>query len=67
MKLQNKQSHRDSKLYRLDLGDGKDVELKECPRSKLRKQCIKYLGPVCDQKFDYLVPYFFSEDKIFFI
>ncbi|KAG8376687.1 hypothetical protein BUALT_Bualt09G0089800 [Buddleja alternifolia] len=32
-------------FYWLDLGDGKDVDLKECPRSKLRKQCIKYLGP----------------------
>lgn len=32
---------------RLDIGDGKDFELVECPRSKLRQQCIKYLGPVC--------------------
>lgn len=32
---------------RLDLGDGMDVELIECPRSKLRQQCIIYLGPVC--------------------
>lgn len=36
-----------STYRRLDLGDGKDVELTECPRSKLRQQCIKYLGPVC--------------------
>ena len=34
-------------FYRLDIGDGKDIDLKECPRSKLRQQCIKYLGPVC--------------------
>ena len=33
-------------LYRLDVGDGKDLELNECPRSKLRQQCIVYLGPV---------------------
>ncbi|KAH0464180.1 hypothetical protein IEQ34_006966 [Dendrobium chrysotoxum] len=33
-------------FYWLDLGDGKNVELKECPRSLLRQQCIKYLGPV---------------------
>ncbi|KAL7205411.1 hypothetical protein ACSBR2_018372 [Camellia fascicularis] len=32
---------------RLGIGDGKEVDLKECPRSKLRQQCIKYLGPVC--------------------
>lgn len=34
-------------LCRLDIGDGKELDLKECPRSKLRQQCIKYLGPVC--------------------
>ncbi|KAL0309559.1 UNVERIFIED_CONTAM: IQ domain-containing protein IQM3 [Sesamum radiatum] len=33
-------------FYWLDLGDGKEVDLKECPRSKLRQQCIKYLGPI---------------------
>lgn len=33
-------------LCRLDVGDGKELDLKECPRSKLRQQCIKYLGPV---------------------
>ena len=32
---------------RLDVGEGKDVSLEDhCPRSKLHKQCIKYLGPV---------------------
>lgn len=34
-------------LCRLDVGHGKDLDLKECQRSKLRQQCIKYLGPVC--------------------
>ncbi|KAI6674126.1 hypothetical protein NL676_002032 [Syzygium grande] len=27
-------------FYWLDIGDGKDLDLKECPRSKLRQQCI---------------------------
>ncbi|KAL0007959.1 hypothetical protein SO802_009461 [Lithocarpus litseifolius] len=31
----------------LDVGDGKDVDLKDCPRSSLRQECIKYLGLVC--------------------
>ncbi|CAK9188346.1 unnamed protein product [Ilex paraguariensis] len=30
---------------RLDIGDGKEVDLEECPRSKLRQECIRYLGP----------------------
>ncbi|KAI3877926.1 hypothetical protein MKX03_005721 [Papaver bracteatum] len=33
-------------FYWLDIGDGRDVELKECPGSKLRQQCIKYLGHI---------------------
>lgn len=32
---------------RLDIGDGKELDLEDCPRSNLRQQCIKYLGPVC--------------------
>ncbi|CAI9760819.1 unnamed protein product [Fraxinus pennsylvanica] len=32
-------------FYWLDLGEGKEVDLEECPRSKLRQQCIEYLGP----------------------
>ncbi|GJQ99783.1 hypothetical protein Tco_0522768, partial [Tanacetum coccineum] len=31
-------------LLWLDVGEGKEVDLKECPRSKLRKQCIKLVG-----------------------
>ncbi|KAI3857595.1 hypothetical protein MKW98_028859 [Papaver atlanticum] len=34
-------------FYWMDIEDGKDVDLKECPRSKLQQQCIKYLGPIC--------------------
>ncbi|KAG6790929.1 hypothetical protein POTOM_000036 [Populus tomentosa] len=30
---------------RLDVGEGKEVNLEACPRSKFQKQCIKYLGP----------------------
>lgn len=41
-------------IHRLDLGDGREVDLKECPRSKLRRQHIKYLGPVCDRNCIYL-------------
>ncbi|CAK7339109.1 unnamed protein product [Dovyalis caffra] len=29
----------------LDIGEGKEVNLEACPRSKFQKQCIKYLGP----------------------
>ncbi|KAK7349259.1 hypothetical protein VNO77_06484 [Canavalia gladiata] len=32
-------------FYWLDIGDGKEVNLEECPRSELHRQCIKYLGP----------------------
>ncbi|GAY52692.1 hypothetical protein CUMW_143840 [Citrus unshiu] len=28
------------------LGDGKEVDLKDCPRLRLQQECIKYLGPV---------------------
>ncbi|CAA7402900.1 unnamed protein product [Spirodela intermedia] len=31
-------------FFWLDVGDGKDVNLEKCPRSKLHQQCIKYLG-----------------------
>jgi hypothetical protein len=33
-------------VCRLDVGEGKDVDLPECPRALLKKQCIRYLGPV---------------------
>ncbi|MBA0753243.1 hypothetical protein Gogos_021315 [Gossypium gossypioides] len=28
-------------FYWLDIGEGKEIDLQECPRSKLRQQCIK--------------------------
>ncbi|KAH7536990.1 hypothetical protein FEM48_Zijuj03G0044500 [Ziziphus jujuba var. spinosa] len=33
-------------FYWLDIGDGKDINLTDCPRSRLQQECIKYLGPV---------------------
>ena len=33
-------------MCRLDIGEGKEMNLEKCPRSKLLQQCIKYLGPV---------------------
>ncbi|GKA51523.1 DNA helicase [Tanacetum coccineum] len=40
---------------RLDVGEGNEVDLKECPRSKLRKQCIKYLGPQERENYEYII------------
>ncbi|KAL0555358.1 hypothetical protein IC582_009302 [Cucumis melo] len=42
-------------FYWLDVGEGKDVDLKECPRSKLRQQTIKYLGPQEREHYEYVV------------
>ncbi|KAK6152316.1 hypothetical protein DH2020_014951 [Rehmannia glutinosa] len=42
-------------FYWLDLGDGKEFDHKECPRSKLRQQCIKYLGPQEREHYEFLV------------
>ncbi|KAI3923123.1 hypothetical protein MKX01_014506 [Papaver californicum] len=42
-------------FYWLDIGDGRDVDLKECPRSKLRQQCIKYLGPQEREHYEYVI------------
>ncbi|KAK8948969.1 hypothetical protein KSP39_PZI005835 [Platanthera zijinensis] len=32
-------------FYWLDVGDGRDVNLEKCARSKLQQECIEYLGP----------------------
>ncbi|KAJ7951574.1 IQ domain-containing protein [Quillaja saponaria] len=32
-------------FYWLDVGDGKEVNLENCPRTELQQQCIQYLGP----------------------
>ncbi|XP_061370058.1 IQ domain-containing protein IQM3 [Gastrolobium bilobum] len=42
-------------FYWLDLGNGKNLDLESCPRSKLRKQCIKYLGPQERENYEYIV------------
>ncbi|XP_020212578.1 IQ domain-containing protein IQM3 isoform X2 [Cajanus cajan] len=42
-------------FYWLDLGNGKNLDLEECPRSKLQKQCIKYLGPQEREQYEYIV------------
>jgi hypothetical protein len=34
------------RVCRLDIGEGKDLDLPECPRALLKQQCIRYLGPV---------------------
>ncbi|KAM0057173.1 putative IQ domain-containing protein IQM [Helianthus debilis subsp. tardiflorus] len=42
-------------FYWLDVGDGKEIDLKECPRPKLRQQCIKYLGPQEREHYEYII------------
>ncbi|KAK9170447.1 hypothetical protein Syun_002587 [Stephania yunnanensis] len=42
-------------FYWLDIGNGRLVDLKECPRSKLRKQIIRYLGPQERENYEYIV------------
>ncbi|VVB05518.1 unnamed protein product [Arabis nemorensis] len=47
-------------FYWLDVGGGKDLDLKECPRSKLKQQCIRYLGPQEREEYEYVI----TEGKI---
>ncbi|CAL4911599.1 unnamed protein product [Urochloa decumbens] len=42
-------------FYWLDVGDGKDVDLPGCPRTLLKMQCIKYLGPKERELYEYIV------------
>ncbi|PSR98503.1 IQ domain-containing protein [Actinidia chinensis var. chinensis] len=42
-------------FYWLDVGCGKEVDLKDCPRSNLQQQCIKYLGPQEREHYEYIV------------
>ncbi|KAK7337212.1 hypothetical protein VNO77_17775 [Canavalia gladiata] len=42
-------------FYWLDLGNGKNLDLEQCARSKLQKQCIKYLGPQEREHYEYIV------------
>ncbi|PKA52449.1 hypothetical protein AXF42_Ash020410 [Apostasia shenzhenica] len=41
-------------FFWLDLGEGRNVDLKECPGSMLRAQCIKYLGPQEREHYEYV-------------
>ncbi|GMI97485.1 hypothetical protein like AT3G13600 [Hibiscus trionum] len=42
-------------FYWLDIGEGKEVNLEKCPRSKLQQQCIKYLGPMERKAYEVIV------------
>ncbi|KAH6755128.1 IQ calmodulin-binding motif family protein [Perilla frutescens var. hirtella] len=42
-------------FYWLDIGDGKTVDLDECPRSRLHQECINYLGPQERECYEYIV------------
>ncbi|KAJ8756149.1 hypothetical protein K2173_024696 [Erythroxylum novogranatense] len=42
-------------FYWLDVGDGKEVNLQECPRMELQHQCIKYLGPKEREAYEVIV------------
>ncbi|KAG0485521.1 hypothetical protein HPP92_009600 [Vanilla planifolia] len=47
-------------FYWLDVGEGKEVDLEACSRSKLQQQCIKYLGPKEREAYEVIV-----EDGVF--
>ncbi|XP_043690963.1 IQ domain-containing protein IQM2-like [Telopea speciosissima] len=42
-------------FYWLDIGEGKEVSVDKCPRSKLQQQCIKYLGPAEREAYEVVV------------
>ncbi|XP_050383368.1 IQ domain-containing protein IQM6 [Argentina anserina] len=42
-------------FYWLDIGEGRELTLEACPRSKLQTQCIKYLGPVERKAYEVLL------------
>ncbi|XWS73429.1 hypothetical protein CRYUN_Cryun02cG0127500 [Craigia yunnanensis] len=42
-------------FYWLDIGEGKEVNIEKCPRSKLQLQCIKYLGPMERKLYEVIV------------
>ncbi|KAG6421080.1 hypothetical protein SASPL_117629 [Salvia splendens] len=41
--------------HRLDVGDGKEINLDKCPRINLQRQCIKYLGPKERESFEVVI------------
>ncbi|WJZ88444.1 hypothetical protein VitviT2T_007742 [Vitis vinifera] len=42
-------------FYWLDIGEGREVNIEKCPRSKLQQQCIKYLGPMERKTYEVVV------------
>ncbi|KAL4383617.1 hypothetical protein GQ457_15G028980 [Hibiscus cannabinus] len=42
-------------FYWLDIGEGREVNIEKCPRSKLQQQCIKYLGPMERKPYEIVV------------
>ncbi|KAG0485066.1 hypothetical protein HPP92_009145 [Vanilla planifolia] len=42
-------------FYWLDVGDGRELNLEMCPRSKLLQQCIQYLGPKERKEYEVVV------------
>ncbi|KAK9187355.1 hypothetical protein WN944_018749 [Citrus x changshan-huyou] len=42
-------------MLMLDIGDGKEVDLKDCPRLRLQQECIKYLGPQERERYQYII------------
>ncbi|KAJ6702675.1 IQ DOMAIN-CONTAINING PROTEIN IQM3 [Salix koriyanagi] len=42
-------------FYWLDIGEGKEANLEKCPRSKLQRQCIKYLSPMERKTYEVVV------------
>ncbi|XP_022750078.1 IQ domain-containing protein IQM1-like [Durio zibethinus] len=42
-------------FYWLDIGDGKELNLRKCQRTDLQRQCIKYLGPKEREAFEVIV------------
>ncbi|XP_062091831.1 IQ domain-containing protein IQM3-like [Humulus lupulus] len=47
-------------FYWLDVGDGHKVDLEDCPRPRLREECIRYLGPQERKAYEYII----TEGKI---
>lgn len=42
-------------FYWLDIGDGKEVNLEKCRRTKLQRQCIEYLGPKERESYEVII------------
>ncbi|KAL7601930.1 hypothetical protein Lser_V15G25557 [Lactuca serriola] len=42
-------------FYWLDVGDGKETNLEKCPRVRLQRQCITYLGPKERESYEVIV------------